>query len=289
MTAKPGTAMARTLRDLNGRRSRFEGFGRDAALGLWVNLPLATALSDALANGFDQGLQDGLKQVKSDEEKKLLERLAELAKSNLTAADLDVGVAIRRANPDGQGAPRFVLVSGMRLKDGREFERLAREAAAKVKPQEGVQIRFDVARAKDGTAIHEITGPFKDHENAETVRQFGKGSLSLAFRADSVLAAFGEGSIEVLKHALDDAPAAPAGKSDGPAAISLRMAALGEFAEKNKEALKRATAEIYKGDAPKNDRMFLGLTGDGDGIRLRAAVDLLALKLAVMLDRERKK
>jgi hypothetical protein len=35
--------------------------------------------------------------------------------------------------------------------------------------------------------------------------------------------------------------------------------------------------------------MFLGLTGDGDGIRLRAAVDLLAVKLAIMVDRERKK
>jgi hypothetical protein len=67
------------------------------------------------------------------------------------------------------------------------------------------------------------------------------------------------------------------------------MATLGEFAEKDQEALRRVTAEVFKGDTAKHDRIFLGLTGEGDGLRLRAAVDLLALKLGIMIDRERKK
>jgi hypothetical protein len=282
MTARPDTAMAKNMRSLNGRRSRFEGLGRDSALGLWASLPVAKELRDVMARGFDQGFKEGLDKVTSEEQRKLLERSAELIKSNLDAPEIDLGMAIRRSAPAGQGDPHFLIVAGMRIRDGQEFDRLVREAIAKAKPEEGYKVAFDVAKAKDGTAINEMTGPLKN-ANPDALRQFGKPSLAFAFRADAALFVFGEDSTDALRRTLDDSSTPVAGRSDGPAGMSLRMATLGELAGKNQEGLRRATAEVFKGEGPKHDRIFLGLTGEGDGIRVRLAMDLLALKLAVMM------
>jgi hypothetical protein len=282
MSAKPNTAMAKNLRSLNGRRSRFEGLGRDAAMAFWADIPLAKEVREIFARGFDEGFNKGVKDVKSDEQKKLLQRFGELLKSNLDAPEVDLGIAIQQSAAAGQGDRHFQIVAGMRLKDGREFDRLVREAIAKNPPEKGFKVDFDVSKAADGTAIHEMTGPFKD-EDADLVKQFGKGSLAFAFRPDAVLFVFGEGSKDALRRALDDSSSTPAAKSDGPAGISVRMATLGAFAEKNQEALRKATAEVFKGEAAKHDRIFIGLTGEGDGIRFRVAMDLLAVKLAVMM------
>jgi hypothetical protein len=286
LTARPDTAMAKSLRALGGRRSRFESLTHDAALGYWASLPLAKEFRDVIGSGFDEGFKKGLNQATSDEQKKLLERLGELIKANLTAPDLDFGLAIRPSAPAGQGEPHLLVVAGMRLQDGREFERLAREAVEKVKPEGGYKVTFDVAKAKDGTAIHEVTGPFKN-EDAEFVRQFGKSSLALAFRADEVLIAFGEESTNALRRTLDEPSTPPASSSGGPVGLAVRTATLGQFIGKNSDASRRATADVFHGDAVKHDRIILGLTGHGDGIRLRVAADLLALKLAIMLGHER--
>src|SRR5205823_3263022 len=148
---------------------------------------------------------EGLKKVDSAEEKKLYTRLAELVKSNLTAPEIDLGVWIQGPAPAGEAADHFVILSGMRLQDGREFERLVREAAAKVKTSEGVKVAFDVAKAGDGTSIHQISGPFneKDEDAAKLVKHLGKASLFFAFRRDAILASFGEAGLAPLRRALE--------------------------------------------------------------------------------------
>ena len=81
----------------------------------------------------------------------------------------------------------------MKIQDGRAFDRLVREAIEKVKPEKGFKVTFDVAKAADGTAIHEMSGPY-DKDDADIVKHFGKGSLAFAFRENDVLIAFGEDS-----------------------------------------------------------------------------------------------
>ncbi len=281
LTARPNTPMAKSFGSLKGHRSRFEGLGRDAAIAFWADLPLAKELRDVLASGFDQGFKESLKQVKSDEQKKLLERFGELMKSNLDAPEVDLGVAVRPSVPAGPDGARFVILAGMKVKDSKEFDRLFRDAVNQIKPEESFKVQLDVAKAADGTAIHQITGPF-DEKDARIAKQFGKASLSVSFRADTVLIAFGQDGTDVLRK-LDASATAPAARSDGLAALSLRMAALGMLPDKDQEKLRRAVDEVFKGQTVKHDRIFLAVTGEGEGLHLRVAVDLLAFKVAAIM------
>jgi DnaJ-domain-containing protein 1 len=258
-------------------------------MAFWGRIPTSKEIGDAMSQGLDKAAEKSLKEAKSDEQKKLLTRLKELLKSNLNEPELDFGFAIQRAAAADPGAPRFVMLSGMKVRNGRELERLARDAATQIKPgDEEAKLSFDVARAADGTAIHQMTGPV-DQKNPEMAKHFGKASLFFAFRDDAVLATFGESGLASLQRAIEEFSKAPASGSDGPVAATVRVAVLGEFAEKDQEALRRASTEAFKGQAQPRDRVSLGLKGEGDEIRLRLAIDLPAIqflsKLGIQMNR----
>jgi hypothetical protein len=290
LSAQAGTALANSLRSLQGRRSRFQGPGRDAIFTAWANLPVAKEVRDTLTGVFDQTAEEGLKKIDSDEERKLAARLTELLKSNLNAPEIDLGIWIDGPSPAGGGAggdaDHLVVLAGMRLQDSQEFERLVREAAAKLKPEKGVTMSFDVAKAGDGTPIHQVTGPLNEgNAAAKVAKQFGKASLFFAFRRDAVLASFGEAGLAPLRRAIEGAANPPASGPDEPLALELHLAKVGTFADGDQEALRRATAEVFRGQDAGRDRIRLGLKGEGDGIRLRLSIDVPALKLSAMMGR----
>lgn len=287
LMAKPGTATAKDLRAFGQRRSRFEGLGRDAALSAWARVPVAGEFATMMIRISDRSLEGNKATAKSPAEKQLIDRFAELVRSNLKAAEADFGLSIRRSAATGSGDPSYVVLGGMGLKDGRQAERLLRQAIAKEKPEGGVEIHLDVARAADGTAIHRVTGPL-DKMNEDLSRQFGKATLAVAFRADTLSFAFGEDSTDALKKTLDVAATARAPRSEGPVAMTARMTGLADLFEKDREALRHATTETFKGAAAGHDRVSLVTIGEGDGLRLRLSMDLPALKLLVMLGNGRK-
>jgi hypothetical protein len=79
-----------------------------------------------------------------------------------------------------------VVLGGLKVRDGGEFDRLVRDAALRVSPKDSVKITLDVAKAADGTAIHQMLGPMGEND-PELARQFGKVSLFVAARDDAVL------------------------------------------------------------------------------------------------------
>jgi hypothetical protein len=288
VTSRPGTPMAKSLKAFNEKRSRFQGLSPDAALAAWARLPIAREFRDLMTQTFDKQTELALKKLDSPERKDLLTRFNELVKTNLNAPEIDLGLALRRAAPAGPGASHIVILGGMSLRDGRAVERLVRDAVAEIKPEEGFKVTFDVARAADGTAIHQITGP-ADEKDANMVKHFGKPSLCFAFRGDALLVAFGEDSLAPLRRAIEGPQNPAASGSDGPVALVARVAALGEIAGENQEALRQAAAKVFRGEGAKHDRISLGLKGEGDGLRLRLAIDVPALKLMTLLGSEMQK
>jgi hypothetical protein len=282
MRARPNTSMAKTLRSMQGRRSRFQGLDKDAAMAAWANFPVSKVLRDWISEGVEKALKEGLKKVDSKEDEKLFARFGELVKSNLTAPEIDLGLAVQVPSATSPNTSHIVILSGMRVQDGREFERLVREAAAKIKPGENVKLTFDVTKAADGTPIHQVSGPVDD-KNAEMAKRFGKASLFFAFRQDAILASFGENGLEPLRRAIERSSDAPAAGSTEPISMVIHLASLGAFAEKNEEEFRRAISDVFRGDGAKRDRVYLGLKGEDDGIRLRLAIDVPALKMMTMI------
>ncbi len=287
ITSRPGTAMSRSLRAFNEKRSRFQGLSPDAPLAAWARVPVPKEFGDMMSQNFDRQMKPALEKLDSPEQKKLLTRFTELMKSNLNAPEIDLGLAIQRSSRSGPGNPRFAMLGGMSLRDGPEVERLIRDAVEHLPPEQGFKVKFDVEKAANGTAIHQMTGPF-DEKDPDMARNFGKASLYFAFRADAVLVSFGEDGPTALRRALEQPAAPPGSRSIGPVAVVARVATLGELAGENQEALRRAAAEVFKGDGAKRDRISLGIKGEGDGLRLRLAIDVPALKLLSLLGKEMK-
>lgn len=285
-SGKPGTGVAKSLRSLAGRRSRFEDLVKDGSMAFWATFPMAKELRDGIAQGLDSAMTSELAGLSSPEKKKLYTRLAELLKKNLGAPDLDYGVAFGRAATAGGKAPHFSLIFGMKVQDGREFEKLVRDALEQEKPEKGMKVEFGVAKAADGTAIHRLSGPIdeKDPKDARIAEAFGKGmSLGFAFRDDAILAVLGEDSTGQLKMALD-ALASPRPAADGPGvpiAAIIRVADLGALAdtEKDREDFRRVAEQTFAGENAKKDRLALVVKGEGDGLHLRLSLDVPVLKL----------
>ena len=251
-------------------------------MAAWASFPIAKSLRDMMTDAFDQGVKEGLKKVDSDEEKKLYTRIAELVKSNLGAPEIDLGMAIVGTSPENPGGSHFLIMGGMKVQQGREFERLVREAAAKIKPGENVKITFDTAKAADGTAIHQLSGPF-DEKDADLVKRFGKASLFFAFRDDAILFCFGENGLAPLQKNLEGFSNPPAPELDESATILMHVANAGGFADKNQEAFRRAVADVFQGANAKRDRLHLGLKSEGDELRIRLAIDVPAIKLMTVI------
>ena len=292
LTGKPGSDMAKNLAAFKGRQSRFREMGRDAPLGAWISVPMAKDLRDAFSEGFESLRKADLPEIATEDQKKLFNRFVDLAKSELSAPELDYGLAVRQSAAAGGKTPHYVIVGGMKVKDGRAFDRLLRDGLAQIKMEKGRKLTLDVAKAADGSPIHQMTKPYdKDDKNdANVSRLFGEASLSFAFREDAILFAFGEDGVKSLRTVIEGLSSpAPAGHGPvEPVAVMARVSGLGDLGENGDERkkFKEAATQVFQGEDAKRDRASLVLGGEGDGIRLRLAVDVPALKFLATVGHE---
>jgi hypothetical protein len=288
IAGRPGTEMARALGAFQGRRSRFQDLGTGGPLAVWASLPVAKVIREGVVRGLDSAQKGELPAgVTTPEQRKLFGRFLELVKSNLEAEELDAGLAFRRGAAGDGTSGHYTMLVGMKVRDGKSFDRLFRDSIAQVKPEEkGIQVTLDAAKAADGTAIHRLTGPF-DKNDPKVTRILGKPTLAFAFRDDAIVGAFGEDSTAAVRKVVEGLSTPPASGpgSAGPIALIARLAGLDAFGESDeqREAFRRASAETFRGEAAKKDRFSITLKGEGAAIRLRLAVDVPALKFFAMI------
>lgn len=286
VSGQPGTAMAKNLRAFGAMRSRFQALGRNADLALAARFPMSKELGEAFSRSMDDNVKANEDRLKNDTQKKVFKQFCDLLKSAFHAPDLDLGMSVRQAKSASDG--KFLMLFGISLQDSAAAERLARDAAKQFELEKGFKINFDVTKAADGTAIHRMTVPFddKDKQDEYILKTFGKASLNFAFPKGALVAAFGENAQDPLRRLIADLSAPrPAGVPDGPAVATIRLARLADLAETDKERdeLRNAAANVFKGKDAKRDRAALAVKGDGDGIRLRLEVDLTALRMLAEL------
>ena len=182
----------------------------------------------------------------------------------------------------GRGAAHYTMLAGLKVRNGKDFDRWFRDSVAQVNlGEKGFQVTLDAAKAADGTAIHQVSGPF-DKNDANMARVLGKATLAFAFRDDAIVGAFGEDAAAAVRKAVEglSVPPPPDAGAVEPVALVARLSGFDAFPdeEKEREAYRHASAEAFRGEAAKQDRVSLTLKGDGDAIRFRLAVDVPALK-----------
>ena len=103
-----------------------------------------------------------------------------------------------------------------------------------------------------------------------------------------MLAAFGEDGLLLQRAWMDPWP--PRAASAGPVALVARVSGLGDFKPmRTRREFRKAVAQVFHGENAKHDRISLSLKGEGDGIRLRLAIDVPALKLLSIVGQQLQK
>ena len=106
--------------------------------------------------------------------------------------------------PSGQVL--FGLIGGIKVGDGKQLERLVRDAIAKQPPaEEDLKVTFDAAKGDDGTPIHQLAIP-ESKLDAEMVKKIGKSPIFVAFAGNAVVVSMGEGGLKAIQQAPGTSP-----------------------------------------------------------------------------------
>jgi hypothetical protein len=275
LSARPGTESAATLRAFGSRSSLFSGMGRGSIIDGWLTLPIPESIRTLLSEAFDKARTDALAKVKNPDEARLTGRLLDTLKPTLTGDETDMGFSLLGPFPRTDGPPTMVALLGIKLKEGRKIETLLRDAAREVKPDEKVDVKFDMDKASDGTPIHRILAPATDDS---TKKQFGTPYVYSAFRDDLLLIAVGEQGLKVLKDGLDSTKVARAAHLPQIAA-SMSFSKFGAIADApDREKATAAARQAFKGPDAGKDALRLDLKAEGDSVKLRLSMDVPVLK-----------
>ena len=132
LSARPDTAMAKSLGTFQRQRSRFEGLCQKAPVALWASFPMAKELRDALSRAFDEQLKGGLKKADSEDQKKVFARFGDLIKIHPESAGIrPPALAFHQSKKAGQAEPGLALFTFPAMRASRtaaDAERLVREA-----------------------------------------------------------------------------------------------------------------------------------------------------------------
>ena len=106
-TARPDTGMAKSLRALNGRRSRFEGLGQDAVMAFWANLPMAKELRKVMSRRLRSGVQGGLEERGFRGATQAPDALRRADEGQPGCTEIDAGMAMPAVGAGRQGRRPF--------------------------------------------------------------------------------------------------------------------------------------------------------------------------------------
>jgi hypothetical protein len=278
ISAMPNTALEKSLRGLNGRRSQFQGLAQESVAAAWGNFSIPNELRDVLMLGFDEQIKASSDRAPKADEKKLFRRTTELARAVFNQPALDFGVAVRQIKGAGASGTRAVLLIGWNVPNGKDFDRHFRDTSVVAKLTDKLKLTYDVAKGADGTSIHQISGSF-DENDAELVKRFGKASLFLSARADAILLSFGEDGLPALQGVLAKMSEPPGEASVAPIAAVARLGGTAVLVDPQRAEVRRIISQVYPDQAEKRDRITLDLKGQGDANVLHLAIDLQALGL----------
>ena len=286
-SARPGTAMAENLRAFSKQRSRFAWLGADSPLAAWVSLPVPKELRDVLAELIDKNRKDEEAKAKTDAEKALAGRVSELLKQNLTAGEIDMGWAVQGPHKSPSGEVLFGLIGGMKVKDGKEVERLVREAIAKQPPEKDVKVTFDAAKGDDGTPIHQVAMP-ESGLDPNMVKKLGKSPVYFAFPGNAIVVSFGEGGLKAIQQAPGpDRQGAGTGAGASRPRFRATSACWASSSTRTPRPCARRPPRCSREPNANRDGLRLRFKTQEQAIRLQLALDVPALRFAAMIGQQR--
>ncbi len=275
-TAKDGSELAKFVQDLgkqSGKAVALAGAKNPiAAFGARLTVP-ESARKD-LAPVIDALIAEHLEKAK-DSDRQAAKMALDAVAPTLKAGELDAGLAVT-----GDGG-KLRLVAALGVAKGEGIEKTIKQFAP-FAPEDKAKFEFDVKKAGD-LELHKVVAP-----SPELKAAFGTDTLWLG-TSDRLLAV----SIEPDGTALEKAAAprlAEGATLPGPLVAEVSVARVLAATDKqlSAEKLKELTREAFPDGVAGKDTASLRVTG-GDALTVRFSLKGRAVKLAVLVDQEKKK
>ncbi|MBX9624624.1 MAG: hypothetical protein K2X82_12520 [Gemmataceae bacterium] len=199
LTAKDGTALAKTIAGLAGKTSRAAGIvaAKDPVVRFASRGGLPADLRKRLDPVIDGLLEEAVNQAE-EADRLFARRVADTFAPTLKAGELDAAATLSGPTADG----KHTLLVALAVKDGKAIEKLAKDAAPHV-PADKAEFSFDVETV-GGFSLHKVEIKEAD-ANFEKV--FGTKTVWLA-TSDDLFALSVEPDGKALKAGLAAKPAA---------------------------------------------------------------------------------
>jgi hypothetical protein len=205
-TARPGTALAKTMETYGATTSRFAALaGPKASANVLVAAPLSDSAREVLGEALNNAAAEGHKNIdnsdayKSDQKKALhplLDHIISVIRATGESGSIDTALVVEPVSDK-----KVRVVAAARVEHGEELEKAIEEFVHGAGSQPGSDvIKLDVVKHA-GAHIHEVHVQLAD----EATARLGDGTAHLAIRNDSVFFAIGGDSLAAVQEALDKA------------------------------------------------------------------------------------
>jgi hypothetical protein len=275
-SAKDGTELAKALRGLGGQSARAAALAgaKSPVAAVGVRLSLPEKAREDLAPVIDALITETLDNVQGAERQAFKIALGAVTPT-LKSGELDAGLTVT-VEGDHLG-----LAAAVGVMEGDGIEKTVKLFGPFV-PEDQAKFEFDVRKA-GGLTLHRVVT-----SNPDLKAAFGTGTIWLG-TSDRLLAA----SIEPDGKSLEAAATTRLEKGmtvRGPVAAEVSVARLLAATEKGlpEETVKRLTGEAFPDGSAGKDTANLTVEG-GDALKIRFALKGKAVKLAVLIDQEKKK
>ena len=267
--AKEDTKLSGAILELGKMKSTTAGLiSPDSVMNLQVNMAVPENIRKLMGPAIDEAVTKGLSEEKDAMKKALAEKAMQALLPTVKAGVLDMAVDFRGPGKD----KHYTLVSGLKITDGANAEKLLREVVKGLPENERKMVTFDVAK-EGAISIHQVEMKDVDEDFKKT---FGTSSAYVAVQSDVVFMALGEDALPALKGALKTQS-----KVGKPAQFELSAARLAELGGKEQPEAARAAAKAF-GDSKQGDKVRFGLEA-GKELKVRISMDTQVLKFFSLL------
>src|SRR5262249_38744488 len=149
--------------------------GKDSALGGFLSFSMPRDVFEPLGAVVDEGVETGL-ELLDEKVRKQVKPLADLLGATAKVGSADVAVDLRGPSKKG----RYVVVAGVRVKDGDKIEEALKKVIAKLPDEAKKPFGLD-AHKVEGVNVHRVDQADVDDKAKEL---FGDGPAYFALRKD---------------------------------------------------------------------------------------------------------
>jgi hypothetical protein len=197
LTPQPGSALAMLLAGVRQGPSLGAALAGGKSAGeLHARLALPEDLSGLLLTQARQIVKQALDKVEDDKAREAFSAAAQSLEPTLKAGVLDAALVLHGPSRD----KRYGAVLAIQLKDGLAVEKAAKKLIGFLPAKNPLRLLALDTDTIGGVKVHRY--PLGELVPPMLQEPFGKGPVTIAFRKDGVLAAWGEGADEHLGRAL---------------------------------------------------------------------------------------